>query len=302
MSDGPIVVWGEVLWDRFVTGEQLGGAPANVAWHLGMAGQWSVLATRVGADDWGDKAVEVLSQFVDTAIVQRDAIHATGEVHVQIFNGEPRYQLIADRAWEHIACDTEVVAAITEASAFVYGTLSQRTISGFQQWQRAVHKVQPGCIKVCDPNLRGNMVAMSEHEKNVLYASLMAADVIKINQREHDAIATIFGWSDPVATLQQQPRTIAVTHGELGSTLYSPGAAPLQIPAHSNDREAGDNVGCGDAYLALLLHGLLSGWELHASATVASQWAGQVARCIGATPTFDDDLIASMLGDVGMTA
>jgi sugar/nucleoside kinase (ribokinase family) len=146
------------------------------------------------------------------------------------------------------------------------------------------------------------MVAMSEHEKNVLYASLMAADVIKINQREHDAIATIFGWSDPVATLQQQPRTIAVTHGELGSTLYSPGAAPLQIPAHSNDREAGDNVGCGDAYLALLLHGLLSGWDLHASATVASQWAGQVARCIGATPTFDDDLIASMLGDVGMTA
>ena len=30
-----VIVWGEVLWDQFPDGAELGGAPANVAWHLG---------------------------------------------------------------------------------------------------------------------------------------------------------------------------------------------------------------------------------------------------------------------------
>src|SRR5262245_59375770 len=34
-----ILVWGEVLWDRFPDGDRLGGAPANVAWHLGQLGE-----------------------------------------------------------------------------------------------------------------------------------------------------------------------------------------------------------------------------------------------------------------------
>ena len=36
-SDEAVVIWGELLWDRFPDGDKLGGAPANVAWHLGQA-------------------------------------------------------------------------------------------------------------------------------------------------------------------------------------------------------------------------------------------------------------------------
>jgi len=49
-SDEAVVIWGEVLWDRFPTGTYLGGAPSNVAWHLGQAGGWARLVTRVGND------------------------------------------------------------------------------------------------------------------------------------------------------------------------------------------------------------------------------------------------------------
>ena len=50
-SGEAVIVWGEVLWDRFPDGDQLGGAPANVAWHLGQAGGWAQLVTRVGDDE-----------------------------------------------------------------------------------------------------------------------------------------------------------------------------------------------------------------------------------------------------------
>jgi fructokinase len=307
VSDGPIVVWGEVLWDRFVSGDTLGGAPANVAWHLGMAGQWSVLATRVGNDVWGRRAIEELARYVDTALVQVDATRATGEVNVHVIDGEPRYQLVPNRAWEHIECDDEVIAALADASAFIYGTLSQRTGPGLAQWQKAVAAAPPGCIKVCDPNLRGNMLQMSEHEKSALAAALAAADIIKINDREHDALKQLFGWRDPIAALRQQRDCmIVVTHGDRGSTIYpaptnDDGMSAVEIAAVPPLERAADadNVGCGDAYVAVLVHGLLSGWDLPASASAASKWAGVVAGRSGATPIFDDELIASIIGDVG---
>ena len=308
MSDGPIIVWGEVLWDRLPTGDQLGGAPANVAWHVGMAGAWAVLATRVGNDVWGQRAIERMQLFVDTALVQRDDSHLTGEVSVTLIDAEPRYRLIADRAWEHIKCDTEVRAALNEAVALVYGTLAQRTPSGYAQWQAAIAAAPPGCIKVCDPNLRGELTQLSAHETVALRQALAAADIIKINDREVSALRQIFNWPDPVAALLDRPRIIAVTHGAAGSTLHRrdaagmhqvhqiAGAVPTQRAANA------DNIGCGDAYVAILLHGLLEGWSLQDSGKTASRWAAQVAGCGGATPIFDDETIDLLIGEGGYVA
>lgn len=312
MSDGPIVVWGEVLWDRFVAGDQLGGAPANVAWHLGMAGDWAVLATRVGADAWGERARERLQLFVDTALLQTDAAHATGEVTVTLVDGEPRYRLMPDRAWEHIECDSEVRAALDEAVALVYGTLAQRTPAGFAQWQAAIAAAPPGCMKVCDPNLRGELTRLSTHERLALREALSQADIVKINDREVAALQTIFGWPDPVEHLLSDAtsgqRIVAVTHGADGSTLHAIDGNGERV----QHRIAGamatkptaerDNVGCGDAYVALLLHGLLQGWSLVDSGNAASRWAAEVAAQPGATPIFDDELIVSIIGESGYVA
>ena len=94
-SDQAVVIWGEVLWDRFPDGERLGGAPSNVAWHLGLAGGWARLVSRVGDDDDGRRAVAQLSNVCDADLVQIDAERATGEVTVALSAGEPRYTLVA---------------------------------------------------------------------------------------------------------------------------------------------------------------------------------------------------------------
>ncbi len=44
---------GEVLWDLLPAGPQLGGAPANFAYHAHALGATASLVTRVGNDDLG---------------------------------------------------------------------------------------------------------------------------------------------------------------------------------------------------------------------------------------------------------
>ena len=291
-SSDIVIVWGEVLWDRLPSGDQLGGAPANVAWHLGMAGGWAALVSRVGDDAAGRRAVERLSAHVDTSLVQIDPERATGEVTVRLEGGEPRYTLHPGRAWERIACTDAVRGAIAEAGVLVYGTLAQRMPEGLAGWREAARAAGPGCLRVYDLNLRP-----TELHVPAIAEAIELADVVKINDRELAALRDLFGWADPLAALRRpagaRRRVVVVTHGAEGSTLHGDGA-PIEllgVPA----APGGDNIGCGDAYLAILVHGMTIGRDLAASGRAATRWAAAVAGARGATPWFEDDQIAELL-------
>ena len=314
-SSDTVIVWGEVLWDRFPSGDQLGGAPANVAWHLGMAGGWARLVSRVGDDDDGRRAVARLAEHVDTALVQVDPERATGEVTVRLEGGEPRYTLHPGRAWERIECTDAVREALGEASVFIYGTLAQRTPEGLAGWREAARAAAASCLRVCDLNLRP-----TAFDAGAIREAIEAADVVKINDRELAALRDRFGWPDPVAALRRgRARVVAVTHGDGGSTLYGDGGstlygdggstlygdggstlygdgahAPIELPGVPA-APGGDNVGCGDAYLAILVHGMTLGWDLESSGRAAARWAAAVAGARGATPSFSEAQIAELL-------
>jgi len=293
MSTDAVVIWGELLWDRFPVsrgGDQLGGAPGNVAWHLAQAGGWAQLVTRVGDDADGRRAIAQLDDLVDTQLIQIDAERATGEVTIELDHGEPRYTLHAGRAWERIECTPAVCEALGNAGVFVYGTLSQRTAEGLAQWQRALEVARAGALKVYDANLRPN-----DQAQHAIGIALEHADLVKLNDREVAHLGALFGWRDPIAELRApRPRIVVVTHGAAGSTIHPLDGAAIEIPGQPATA-GGDNVGCGDAYLALLVFGMTSGWDLASSGRVASRWAAAVAGVRGATPRFDDDRIAELL-------
>ena len=48
---------GEVLWDLLLTGPQLGGAPANFAYHAHALGARAHVITCVGNDDYGREVI-----------------------------------------------------------------------------------------------------------------------------------------------------------------------------------------------------------------------------------------------------
>lgn len=313
MSTDAVIIWGELLWDCYpapaiagdgdpggAAGEavprgvrRLGGAPANVAWHLAQAGGRAQLVTRVGDDADGRRALALLDDLVDTSLIQIDPDRATGRVTIELDRGEPRFTLHPGRAWERIACTEAAREAIREAQIFVYGTLSQRMPEGFAQWQLAIEAARARALKVYDANLRPN-----DQATHVIGRALAQADLIKLNDREVAQLRDLFGWADPIDELRApagaRPRIVAVTHGAAGSTIHPIDGGAIEIAGVRAD-PGGDNVGCGDAYLALLLFGMTSGWDLLTSGRVASRWAAAVASVRGATPRFDEHRIAELL-------
>jgi sugar/nucleoside kinase (ribokinase family) len=167
----------------------------------------------------------------------------------------------------------------------IFGTLAQRTPAGLAAWREAIAATR--ATKVCDLNLRP-----TDQNAPAIAEAIDAADIIKINDRELAALHQWFGWRDPIAKLRERSKLVAVTHGAAGSTLH--GEHTIDVAAFAA-APGGDNVGCGDAYLALLVYGLTSGWDLETSGRVAARWSAAVAGARGATPTFSDELIEELL-------
>ncbi len=291
-----VIVWGETLWDRFPDGSRLGGAPANVAWHLAQLGTPVTLVTRVGDDDDGRAAIAALAaRGVDTELVQVDRERATGEVRIEVEGGEPRYQLVAGRAWERIEFTARLATALMSARAIAFGTLAQRTPEGHDGLAAMLAAASPRVLRVCDPNLRA--AAPSAGDQRALTQALAAADVIKVGVREVAQIAARTGVDDPVASLLTRgARLVAVTDGALGSRWHAPGLT-LDVAA-APARLGGDNVGCGDAYTAALIHGLLAGWPWPRIGRLAARLGAEVASVRGATPVIDAASRDAMLAEL----
>lgn len=276
-----VVCWGEALWDLFPDGPKLGGAVANVAYHLALLGRKPAMVTRVGDDDLGKRAVATLEAAgVNCHAVQIDRERVTGAVDITLEAGEPRYRLRAGCAWERIACSQAAVDLIGAADALVFGTLAQRTQDGLAGWTQAMACASTACIKVCDPNLRTRYL-----DARALDAHLEAATVVKINEAEAAAIADSFDVADPVAWLIEQRgmNLVALTRGAGGCSLITRGER-ADYPGVAAT-PGGDNVGAGDAFVAVLISGLLAGDSLADIATLGCRYGAHVASHRGATPS-----------------
>src|SRR5690606_17158447 len=122
------VVFGEVLFDCFEDGSRvLGGAPFNVAWHLAGFGLDPLLVSRVGDDAQGREVRRAMDRHgMDASALQVDAIRATGEVRVILEAGQPRFDIVDDRAFDHI--EPPNVATLEPALVY-HGTLALRHAS-----------------------------------------------------------------------------------------------------------------------------------------------------------------------------
>lgn len=290
-----VIVWGETLWDRFPDGARLGGAPANVAWHLAQLGTPVALVTRVGDDDDGHAAIAALAaRGVDTSLVQLDRERATGEVLIELDGGEPRYRLVAGRAWERIAFTEQVAAALVTARALVFGTLAQRMGEGHDGLAAALASASPRVLRVCDPNLRAT--APSDGDERALGQALAAADVVKVGVREVAQIAARTGGAPVADLLARGARLVAVTDGAAGSRWHAPGLTLDVAPVAA--RPGGDNVGCGDAYTAATIHGLLAGWPWPRIGRLAARLGAEVASVRGATPVIDAAARDAMIAEI----
>jgi len=100
---------------------------------------------------------------------------------------------------------------------------------------------------------------------------------VTVNDYEWQLLKDRTGWD--VADLTQRVKGLIVTRGAEGSVIYTP-EAEFNIPAAKPSRIS-DPTGCGDAYRAGLLHGLMAGYDWLTVGRVASLMGAIKIECHG---------------------
>lgn len=272
-----IHIFGEVLFDHFPDGTRvLGGAPFNVAWHLQAFGLEPNFISRIGDDPAGREIAELMSAWnISRDALQTDNNHPTGSVQVQIQDGEPHYDIVADSAYDFI--DGTVLEQTATQGILYHGSLALRNPVSRTALQIAKARHQ-GKVFI-DVNLRPPW-----WEKATLLPLLYDADWVKLNAAE---LAELCSEGDGLeATMrafytQFNLETLVVTRGELGAIAYD-GQQFITVKPQGHTAVV-DTVGAGDAYAALLLLGLSKQWPLSQTLERAQAFACALVGRRGAT-------------------
>jgi fructokinase len=277
MYNKKLIIFGEVLFDCFPSGEQvLGGAPFNVAWHLQAFGQSPYFISRVGRDAEGEQILQAMREWgMETAGVQLDDQHPTGRVMISLDQGEPSYDIMADVAYDFI--DPAALVSLN-CGMLYHGSLGLRNPLACnaldQLKQRGPQQV------FLDVNLRP---PWWQRESVMRWVS--QADWLKLNQHELDQLD---GDGDnlhnqAMAFKQAHDLTgLIVTLGEQGALVLADDKPALQV-APKASQETVDSVGAGDAFTAVMLLGLSSRWPLGVTLERAQSFASAIVGQRGAT-------------------
>lgn len=295
MHDGKycIVGLGEILWDLFPGGKQLGGAPANFAYCSSLLGNSGIAASRVGDDALGKEAQRKLTGLgLETSFIQVDDAHATGTVNVSVDrHGEPTFEISESVAWDFLAWDPAWQSLAKSADAVCFGSLAQRSPQARETIRAFLKAVRSGTARVFDVNLR-----QSFYSAAILSESIQLSDFVKLNHEELPRVLKILGLPETGNTKASahllleafQLRLVCVTRGSEGSIVVNQN----EEDAHPGFRvQVVDTVGAGDAFTAALVHHFLRGSSLSKMNEAANRMGSWVASEAGATPTPGKDVL-----------
>jgi fructokinase len=300
-DDFTIVGLGELLWDIFHEGKQLGGAPANFAYMTNLLGDTGIVASRVGKDALGNEARQRLKNLgLQTSFLQGDADHPTGTVKVDVDpSGQPTFRIAETVAWDFLEWTLEWRSLAQQADAVCFGSLAQRCPQSRDTIRAFLKAMRPGTTRVFDVNLRQNFYSAKD-----LAESATLAEIIKVNHEELPVVAKLLGLPflyDETRTAQwlretYKSKLVCITRGARGSLVVSED----EISDHSGYRVyVSDTVGAGDAYTAALVYHYLRHASLSTLNEAANQMGAWVASQTGATPPKDPIQLEKVRAAIG---
>jgi len=279
-----VVGLGEILWDLLPDGKQLGGAPANFAYHAMALGAESHPVSAVGDDAPG---AEILARLGDEGLDTRTLAVLpglpTGMVTVQLDErGVPGFIIHENTAWDHIPFSPDLATLAGRTDAVCFGTLAQRSEESRETIRRFLESTPPGCLKIFDVNLRQRY-----YSKEMIVKSLSRSDVLKCNDGELPVLSALLRIGGSETDILNRLlvlhglKLVALTMGEKGSRLVTPHADSfLEAPK----LRVADTVGAGDAFTAALAMGLLAGNPIRTLHENATRLASFVCMQKGAMP------------------
>lgn len=280
-----IVGIGEVLWDMLPSGKQLGGAPANFAYHVKRLGFYAKVVSAIGKDELG---AEIRRVFEQKRIPSELALvdFPTGTVQVTLDEaGIPSYQIETGVAWDYLPFTPQLHDLACHTQVVCFGSLAQRSESTRATIYQFLDAMPHGedVLKVFDINLRQQF-----YTREILHESLCKCNVLKINDEELVTVARLFLLKQDTQEGQcrallkmYQLKMVILTCGEQGSLVVSETVSSYQ---NTPKVVVADTVGAGDAFTAAFIAGLLKGETIQEAHMQAVKVSAFVCTQYGAMP------------------
>ena len=281
---GTIVGVGEILWDIFPGGRVLGGAPANFAYHASQFGFDGYAVSAVGNDVLGREILDTLSKKRLNHMVEI-VDYPTGTVQVTLdANGVPKYEICEEVAWDNIPFTAQMERLAVSCCAVCFGSLAQRSAVSRTTINRFLDLIPSDSYKIFDINLRQHY-----YDFDIIHASLLKSNILKINDEELYAIANLFGMTDLseqeicLQLMQRYNLKIVVeTKGAIGSYIFTDTETSyIDTPKV----KVVDTVGAGDSFTGAFIVSLLNGKSIRESHQMAVDVSAYVCGQKGGMPT-----------------
>jgi adenosine kinase len=225
---------------------EFGGCAGNIAYNLKLMGDDPRVMATVG-HDFGPYAA-----WMDKHHVSREYLRGVGTEHT----GQAFITTDLDNnqitAFHPGAMGHSHLNSVADARDIAVGIVAPDGRDGMIQ--HAAQFAAAGVPFIFDP---GQGLPMFGGED--LKTFIEQASWVTVNDYEWSLMAERTGWKE--ADVCKRVAALVVTHGGSGSTVFTAGGE-LQIPP-APARAVVDPTGCGDAYRAGILHGLMHGlpWE-----------------------------------------
>ena len=244
-----------------------GGVGSNIAYSLGLLGEHPILMGAAG-QDFGEYRAWLDQHGVNTSAVKQYDDLFTASFFCNI-----------DRAHNQIA--SFYSGAMSRASELSFHDLNDVSIDlavVSPNDPAAMKRYVAECKDMHVPYLYDvswQIVRLSEDE---LQDGIDGCYVLIVNEYEFEMIRKRTGWQE--ADILQHTKTLVVTQGERGSTIYTRDGHTHHISAVPPTHEV-DPIGVGDAYRAGLLKGVALGLDWESAGRVASLAATYVLESDG---------------------
>jgi fructokinase len=246
-----VICYGEILWDNLPNGKVPGGAPMNIALTLQSLGISAAIISRLGKDVAGEELLEFLKQnnaFLN--YIQTDNSLETGHVDIAVGGPEDLFFKIAKPvAWDNIELNDDLIAAVSKAKMFVFGSLAARTEASRNTLFELLKHAN---TKVFSVNLRS-----PHYTWDLIETLLKKSDIVKLTEYEYKDLMQWIGkgyylMNEGLEHLRNKYNldTICVTLGSKGAIMNRRGEIYEQ-PGYKVDIV--DKVGAGNAFLAAYL-------------------------------------------------
>ncbi len=292
-----IVAYGEALWDLLPTGPVLGGAPLNFAFRADSLGHRSIIVSRLGRDDLGQKARDqIVNLGMSDTGLQWDKTHPTGVVEIYFDEDKnPDYTIIANVAYDNIEFRSDLEKVVEDADCLCFGTLAQRSRISRRTLQILLSKFS-GKFRLLDINLRKNC-----YSGETIRSSLEQANILKLNDEELAVLAELLELEGDSMSVQAESllkfaglKYCVVTLGERGALALSDRREKVYQPGYHI--KLVDPCGSGDGFAAGFIHSLLQDQPLSEACRLGNALGAMVAQQEGATQPISYSEVMAFMG------